>query len=177
MTVFFGSDYVTQINDLVFTPTGGQFGPDVNGFEYDEFFGIGENDLVGDSFSIGGPVNISLPFIGDVELFRGRIFGELGVQFGIQVSSTLDPGTVDAVLPYQTIVAFPDVIAANAVDGDVLDVFFSNEFRPQDNSDSGFTTEFPSFTFDLGLVTELVAELAAAVGALGNNTTIQLLDF
>ena len=34
MTVFFGSDYVTQINDLVFTPTGGQFGPDVTGRFY-----------------------------------------------------------------------------------------------------------------------------------------------
>ena len=91
MTVFFGSDYVTQINDLVFTPTGGQFGPDVTGFNYDEFFGVGEDELVGDSFSIGGPVIVDLPFVGETEVFRGRLFGELGAQFGIQVTSTLDP--------------------------------------------------------------------------------------
>ena len=55
MTVFFGRDYVTAINDLVFTPSGGQFGPDATGFDYSEFFGVGEDELVGDTFDVGGP--------------------------------------------------------------------------------------------------------------------------
>ncbi|EAQ04758.1 hypothetical protein OB2597_05730 [Pseudooceanicola batsensis HTCC2597] len=175
--VYFGETYITRISDLVFTPSGGQFGPTVTGFEYDEFFGVGEDDLVGDTFSIGGPVVVDIPFRGDTEIFRARLFGELGAQFGLQITSSLDPGSVDAVLPYETLVAFPDVDAAGLSEGDVVDLFLGASFDPGAHAESGFTTEFPSFTFDIGIVTELLVELAAEIGAFGNNRTFKILDF
>ena len=177
MTTFFGDDYVTQITDIVFDPTGGQFGPDVDGFNYSEFFGVGEDDLIGDVFSIGGPVVIGLPFVGDVEIFRARLFGEIGAQFGLQINSTLDPGSVDAILPYETVVGYPDFDIATIEDGDVVDLFFGATFDPSADPDSGFTTQFPRFTFDIGILTELVVELGAEIGVFGNNTTLNILDF
>ncbi|MEM1298253.1 MAG: LamG-like jellyroll fold domain-containing protein, partial [Pseudomonadota bacterium] len=177
MTNFFGDDYVTQSTDLVFDPSGGQFGPDVTGFVYEDFFGIGEDDLVGDTFSVGGPVIFNIPFQGDTEIFRARLFGEIGVQFGLQITSTLDPGSVDAILPYETVVGYPDFDIATIAAGDVVDLFFGATLDPGADPNSGFTTAFPRFTFDLGILTELVVDLAAEVGALGNNEIIDILDF
>ncbi|MEM7743842.1 MAG: LamG-like jellyroll fold domain-containing protein [Pseudomonadota bacterium] len=177
MTAFFGENYVTEINDLVFDPSGGQFGPDVTGFNYSEFFGVGEDDLVGGSFSIGGPVNIDLPFVGETEIFRARLYGELGAQFGLQINSSLDPGSVDAILPYETVVAYPDFDLSAIAQGDVVDLYFGATFEPEADPDSGFTTKFPSFTFEIGIVTELLVELAAEIGVLGENATLNILDF
>ncbi|MEM9061265.1 MAG: LamG-like jellyroll fold domain-containing protein, partial [Pseudomonadota bacterium] len=177
MTTFFGSDYVTEINDLVFTPTGGQFGPDVTGFNYSEFFGVGEDDLVGDDFSIGGPVTVDIPFRGETTIFTARVFGEIGAQFGLQINSSLDPGSVDAILPYETIVAYPDFDIATVADGDVVDLFFGAEFTPEDDPDSGFTTKFPSFTFEIGIVTELLVDLFADIGLGSDSDRYTILDF
>ncbi|MEL7000107.1 MAG: hypothetical protein AAFP68_17750, partial [Pseudomonadota bacterium] len=177
MTTFFGSDYVTEINELVFTPTGGQFGPDVTGFNYSQFFGVGEDDLVGDDFSIGGPVTVDVPFRGETTIFTARVFGEIGAQFGLQVNSSLDPGTVDAILPYETIVAYPDFDLATIAEGDVVNLFFGAEFTPEDDPESGFTTKFPSFTFEIGVVTELLVDLFADIGVGDDPERYTILDF
>lgn len=171
MTSFFGESYVTQTTDIVFDPSGGQFGPDVNGFEYSEFFGVGEDDLVGDNFSIGGPVIVDIPFKGDTQIFTARLFGEIGAQFGLQINSALDPGSVDAILPYETVVGYPDFDVATIADGDVVDLFFGATFDPGADPESGFTTEFPRFTFEIGILTELVVKLAAEIG-IGSDSDI-----
>ena len=134
MAFFFGDDYVTQISTIVFDPSGGQFGPEVTGFNYSEFFGVGEDELVGDTFSFGGPVVVDVPFVGDTEIFRARIFGEIGAQFGLQVTSTLDPGSIDAIIPYETVVAFPDFDVATISDGDIVDLFFGATFDPEEET-------------------------------------------
>ena len=104
MPVFYGEDYVTLIDDVVFDPSGGQFGPGVTGFSYDEFFGVGGETPVGGDFSLGGAVTVDLPFVGETELFRARLFGEIGATFGLNISASLDPGSVDAILPYEIVV-------------------------------------------------------------------------
>ena len=150
MPVFYGEDYVTLIDDVVFDPSGGQFGPGVTGFSYDEFFGVGGDDPVGGSFSLGGAINVDLPFVGETEILRARLFGEIGATFGLNISASLDPGSVDAILPYEIVVAFPDLDPAIAQQGDIVDLFFGNTFTPEDDPNSGFTTQFPSFTFNNG---------------------------
>ncbi|MEM7212644.1 MAG: calcium-binding protein, partial [Pseudomonadota bacterium] len=178
MSVFFGSDYVTRIDDLVFTPSSGQFGPDNPGFFYDEFFGVGEDDPIGGPFSVGGDVIVDVPFKGDVELFTARLYGEVGAKFGLNVSASLDPGSIDALLPYETVVAYPDIDLAMVGDGDVIDIFFGNTFTPEADANSGFTTEFPSITFQLDVIAELQARLAAELGAFGGDPIdFEVFDF
>ncbi|MFK7941995.1 MAG: LamG-like jellyroll fold domain-containing protein, partial [Paracoccaceae bacterium] len=177
MTTFFGDDYVTQITDVVFDPSGGQFGPDAPGFNDSIFLGIGGDGLVGDTFSIGGPVVFNIPFVGDTEIFRARLFGEIGAQFGLQLEWSLDPGSVDAILPYETVVGYPDFDIATIADGDIVDLFFGATFEPDADPDSGFTTAFPRLTFDVGILTELVVQLGAELGVFGNNATLNILDF
>jgi Ca2+-binding RTX toxin-like protein len=175
MARFFGEDYTSTLTSVTFSPSGAQVQTSSGeGFSYNEFFGVGEPDLVGGDFSIGGAVNVSLPLIGDRELFRARLFGEIGAKFGLRVQAELDPGSIDATLPYALTVAYPtlDPVAdANRTVG----LFFDQAFAP--DADSGFTTSFPSLLFQLDLEARLRALLGAEFGVLGDNTTFTVIDF
>ncbi|MEL7453377.1 MAG: calcium-binding protein, partial [Pseudomonadota bacterium] len=174
MTLFFGEDYIIQSTDVVLTPSGGQFGPDATGSSYEEFFGVGGDTPVGGDFSLGGSITLNIPFVGPTDILTARLFGNVGATFGLNISASLDPGSVDATLPYEVVVAFPDLEPTQG--GEIVDIFFGTTLDPTAEG-AGFTTQFPSFTFGIDLVAELSARLAAELGSLGANTSFEIFDF
>jgi Ca2+-binding RTX toxin-like protein len=159
---------------VVFEPSGSQFGGGAAPEPFQRFFGIGQPTPVGGPFSLGGAVSAKLPFIGEVELFRARLFGELRAVFGLDISAAFDPGSIDAVLPYNVALAFPDLDPV-ADDGEIIAIHFAG--RPDFDAQSGFTTSFPSLRFQIDLVAALDVLLAAELGVAGNNRTFVLADF
>ena len=116
---YFGSDYNVVATTVTFTPKDSQFGPGAGGDPIEPmFFGIGGDELRTTPFSVGGPVVMDLPFLGETEVFRARLFGELGARLGIEITAGLEkgaddpddpdlitPGQIAAVLPYDIVVA------------------------------------------------------------------------
>ena len=190
MTVLFRDGYTSLSVAHVFSLSGSQFdGTTDSGFRYEKFFGIGGDEPVGGPFSLGGPVSVNLPFVGETELFRARVFGELGATFGINIIAALEvgnpdpaapdepvPGSINAVLPYRIAYAVPELDPV-ADDGALVNLLFASDFAPEVDPQTGFNTLFPGFLFELQLVAALDVLLAAEFGALGNNGTVKLLDF
>ncbi|WP_158287681.1 calcium-binding protein [Falsiroseomonas bella] len=159
---------------MTFEASGSQFGGNSAPEPYREFFGVGRPEPVGGPFSLGGAVSAKLPFLGDVELFRARLFGELRAVFGLDIMAAFDPGSIDAVLPYDLALAFPDLDPVGDA-GEIVSIHFAG--TPNFDRDSGFTTSFPSLRFQLDLVAALDVLLAAELGVAGNNRTYVLADF
>ncbi|WP_299967904.1 Ig-like domain-containing protein [uncultured Roseobacter sp.] len=187
---YFGNNYNVLANTVTFTPKDSQFGPGAGGDPIEPvFFGIGGDSLRTTPFDIGGPVVTDLPFLGEVELLRARLFGELGARMGIEILAGLEkgaddpddpdlitPGQIAAVLPYDLVVAYP-TLAPTAASGDLLDLFFDATFNPGASADTGFQTRFPSLIFEMNIINELDVVLGAEVGVLGTNTTFTPVDF
>jgi Ca2+-binding RTX toxin-like protein len=188
MAILIRSGYSAFSYDYSFSTWGSQFGSLGDaGFNYERFFGIGGDQPLSVPFSIGGPVNVWLPFIGDTELFRARLFGELGATFGINIIAEMNlgqpdplnpdeptPGSIEVVLPYALSYAFP-ILDPVLDDGDIIDLYFDASFEP--GPGAGFQTLFPSLVFELQLVAGLDVLLGAEFGVLGKNRTITVLDF
>lgn len=187
---YFGSDYNVVATTVTFTPKDSQFGPGAGGDPIEPlFFGIGGDELRTTPFSVGGPVVVDLPFLGETEVLRARLFGELGARLGIEIIAGLEkgaddpddpelitPGQIAAVLPYDLVVAYP-TLAPDVASGDLVDLFFDTNFNPGASADTGFQTRFPSLIFEMNLINELDVVLGAEVGVLGTNTTFTPVDF
>lgn len=187
---YFGSEYNVVATTVTFTPKDSQFGPGAGGDPIEPmFFGIGGDELRTTPFSIGGPVVMDLPFLGEVEILRARLFGELGARMGLEITAGLEkgaddpddpdlitPGQIAAVLPYDLVVAYP-TLAPDVASGDLVDLFFGTTFNPGASADTGFQTRFPSLIFEMNLINELDVVLGAEVGVLGQNTTFTPVDF
>ncbi|WP_137179810.1 Ig-like domain-containing protein [Roseomonas sp. AR75] len=166
--------YVSLLDSVIFEPSGGQFGGNQPPEPYHEFFGVGRPTPFGGPFSLGGAVSANLPFIGNVELFRARLFGELRAVFGLDITAAFDPGSIDAILPYDLALSFPDLDPV-ADNNEIVSIYFAG--TPDFGQDSGFTTSFPSLRFQLDLVAALDVLLAAELGVAGNNRIYKLADF
>ncbi|MDW3222747.1 MAG: calcium-binding protein [Paracoccaceae bacterium] len=187
---YFGSNYNVVATTVTFTPKDSQFGPGAGGDPIEPmFFGIGGDELRTTPFSVGGPVVLDLPFLGETEVLRARLFGELGARLGLEIIAGLEKGADDpddpeiitagqiaAVLPYDLVVAYP-TLAPDVASGDLVDLFFDTNFNPGASSDTGFQTRFPSLIFEMNLINELDVVLGAEVGVLGANTTFTPVDF
>lgn len=187
---YFGSNYNVVATTVTFSPKDSQFGPGAGGEPIEPmFFGIGGDELRTTPFSVGGPVVMDLPFVGEVEVLRARLFGELGARMGLEIIAGLEkgaddpddpdlitPGQIAAVLPYDITVAYP-TLAPGAASGELVDLFFDTTFNPAASPETGFQTRFPSLIFEMNLINELDVVLGAEVGVLGSNTTFTPVDF
>ena len=187
---YFGSNYNVVATTVTFTPKDSQFGPGAGGDPIEPmFFGIGGDELRTTPFDVGGPVVMDLPFLGETEVLRARLFGELGARIGLEIRAGLEkgaedpedpdlitPGQIAAVLPYDLLVAYP-TLSPNIASGDVVDLFFDTTFNPGASAETGFQTRFPSLIFEMNLINELDVVLGAEVGILGANTTFTPVDF
>ena len=173
--LFFGETYTTQVDTITFEPSGPQIqGLPEGGFVYEDFFGVGGTELVGGDFSLGGGVSVDVPFTGETELFGGHVDGSLGAKFGLNVRAELDPGSIDARLPYEIGVAYP-TIGPETAPNDSVNLFFAHAFAPE--ADSGFTTSFPALLFELELVAIIDALLGADIRIPGASETFEVFDF
>jgi hypothetical protein len=174
-TILIRDGYSTGTVVFPFEITGGQFGDDLSGFSIDPyFFGIGgPAGPETTRFSVGDTVYANIPFAGRKEIFTAKLFGEMGMTFGLELSTGFDPGTITTTLPYQVSYAIPTLDPVQD-DGKIIDLLFQTEFLADYG---GFTTQFPSAFFELDLLAGLDLKLATRIGALGNNRTITLLDW
>ena len=189
MALGFRDGYSTVVTNYTFETISGQFGTDVDRLEYSKFFGLGggEDDPFRVPFNLPLSLSINLPFVGTVELFSARLFGELAATFGLQVTAAAnngapdpdDPtatptGTITSVLPYSLSYAYP-LLDPVEDEGELITLNFAHSFF--NGEGAGFTTLFPRLEFSLDLVAGLSAKIGAEVGALGNSTEFTILDF
>lgn len=189
MPLQFRDGYSTISSTHVFETTAGQFGTGADRIEYTRFFGLGggEDDPFRVPFDLPLSLSVDLPFVGAVELFSARIFGELAATFGLQVTAAVnsgapdpdDPdataaGTISTVLPYTLAYSFPTLDPVGDA-GELITLRLGNSFAPDD--DAGFTTLFPRLEFRLDLVAGLAADIAAEVGRDGSYKEFTVLDF
>lgn len=189
MPLGFRDGYSTVITSYTFETISGQFGTDQDRLEYEKFFGLGggEDDPFRVPFNLPLSLSIDLPFVGTVELFSARLFGELAATFGLQITAAAnngapdpsDPnatptGTITSVLPYALSYAYPLLDPVEDA-GELITLNFAHAFF--NGEGAGFTTLFPRLEFSLDLVAGLSAKIGAEVGAMGSSTDFTVLDF
>ena len=169
-----GGGLTTAERELVFNPRGGLFGADEAGVVWDAFLGLGAEAPLRGRFATAGGVSGWLPFVGDVELFRAGLSGEIATRLGLDVAFQLDAGATQASLPYEVAFTYPD--AESLAD----DPFFRLEGREAlDGARAAFRTEWPNLLFTVDAVFELavLVELLLGSDLADDDLTLKLIDF
>ncbi|MEM8992608.1 MAG: Ig-like domain-containing protein [Pseudomonadota bacterium] len=155
---------------VTFETSDSLWGGEVIAPSWNTFLGIGGDGPVNIPVDIGGPLNVWLPFVGDTELLRAGISGDVAARLGLDLNFAATLGELNAALPYDVSYQVPATLQPSSVFRLEGDYSF-------DRAASSFSTQSPGFAVWADLVFDLAADITGEVGVLGNNTSFTVLDF